>query len=320
MSISRREALKILGVGGALGVVGGGASTLAQQAAGAMTVPNGAGFNRLKVGEFTVIVLSDGQSNPGPLLPNWGQNPELQDDFKATLTANYIDPAAARNNFHPVLVDTGKNKVLIDSGNGVNANAPTGKMLAHLQLAGYKPEDIDTVFLTHFHGDHINGLTNAQNQAIFPNARIVTGETEHTFWTKPAMGAVNANVTKNVVSQSAKLTLIKAGAEIVPGLTTVESPGHTLGHLSVLVSSGPAQMMVFGDAAGHFLLSLNYPAAYRGFDTDKQLVVQTRAKLFERVAAERMLLTAYHFPFPGVGYIRKRGSSGYEFVPAPFQF
>ena len=319
MGISRREALKLLGVGGAMGVVGS-AGGLAQQATPALAAPNGSGFNRLKVGEFTVVVLSDGQSNPGPLLPNWGQNPELQDGFKATLAANYIDPAAARNNFHPVLVDTGKHKVLIDSGNGVNANAPTGKMPYHLQLAGYKPEDIDTVFLTHFHGDHINGLTNAQSQAIFPNARLVTGEAEHTFWTKPATGTVSAGVTKNIISQSAKLTLIKSGAEIVPGLTTVESPGHTLGHQSVLISSGTAQMMVFGDAAGHFLLSLNYPGAYLGFDTDKKLVVETRAKLFRRVASERMLVTGYHFPFPGAGYIRRRNAGGYEFVPAPFQF
>jgi glyoxylase-like metal-dependent hydrolase (beta-lactamase superfamily II) len=316
MTISRREALKTLGLAGAAATIGG----MTASAQSNLVVPNGAGFNRLKIGEFTVVVLSDGQGNPGALLPNWGANPELQDEFKATLRANYIDPAAVRNNFHPVLVDTGKNKVLIDSGNGVNPSAPTGRLLSHLALAGYKPEDIDTVFLTHFHGDHINGMTNAQNQGIFPNAQIITGETEHTFWTKPATGAVSAGVTKNVVSQASKLKLIRGGMEIVPGLSTVESFGHTAGHQSVLVSSGTAQMMIFGDAAGHFLLSLNYPTAYLGFDADKPSAVKTRANLFRRVAAERMLVTGYHFPFPGVGYIRKRNWGGYEFVPAYFQF
>ena len=317
MGISRRDVLKTLATASAAATIGGVSMSHAQSN---LVIPNGAGFNRIKVGEFTVVVLSDGQGNPAALLPNWGANPELQDEFKATLKANYIDVAAVRNNFHPVLVDTGKNKVLIDSGNGVNANAPTGRLLNHLALAGYKPEDIDTVFLTHFHGDHINGLTNAQTQANFPKAQIITGETEHTFWTKPATGAVGAGVVKNIVSQSAKLKLIRDGAEIVPGLSTVGSAGHTVGHQSVLVSSGTAQMMIMGDAAGHFLLSLNYPSAYLGIDADKPMAVKTRASLFRRVAAERMLVTGYHFPFPGVGYIRKRNFGGYEFIPAAFQF
>ncbi len=318
MGISRREALKAFGLAGAAATLGG--VSVNAQTAGTLAIPNGAGFNRIKVGDITVVVLSDGQGNPGALLPNWGANPELQDQFKATLVENFIDPAAVRNNFHPVLVDTGKNKVLIDSGSGVNANAPTGKLLNHLALAGYKPEDIDTVFLTHFHGDHINGMTNADSKAIFPNARVITGEAEHTFWTKPATGTVSAGVTKNIVSQAEKLKLVKGGAEIVPGLTTVESFGHTPGHQSVLVSSGSNQMMLFGDAAGHYLLSLQYPTAYLGFDNDKPAAVKTRAALFARVAAEKMLVTAYHFPFPGVGYIRKRSGEGYEFVPAPLQF
>jgi glyoxylase-like metal-dependent hydrolase (beta-lactamase superfamily II) len=318
--ISRRDAFKLLGVGGAATLLGGAASAQTQPASTMAAVPNGAGFNRMKIGEFTVVVFSDGQSNPGPLLPNWGFNPELQADFQAALVANYLDPAATRNNFHPVLVDTGRNRVLIDSGNGVNPNAPTGRLLQHMALAGYKPTDIDTVFITHFHGDHINGLTNAESAAIFPNARLVTGEVEHTFWTKPAQGEVSAGVRKNIVSQSAKLTLVKPGAEIVPGLTTVDSPGHTPGHQSVLLSSGNAQMMVFGDALGHYILSLQFPGASLGFDNDKALAPQTRARLFDRVSTERMLVTGYHLPFPGAGYIRKRAAGGYEFVPAFFQF
>jgi glyoxylase-like metal-dependent hydrolase (beta-lactamase superfamily II) len=285
-----------------------------------LVIPNGAGFNRLQIGDFTVVILSDGQSNPAALLPNWGANPELQDEFKATLKANYINPDAVRNNLLPVLVDTGKHKVLIDSGNGVNTNAPTGRLLNHLHLAGYTPEDIDTVFITHFHGDHIGGLTDSQSQAIFPKAQLITGEIEHRFWTTPSTGTISPVVTKNIVSQNEKLKLIGAHTEIVPGLSTVTTYGHTLGHQSVLISSGTAQMMILGDAAGHFLLSLHYPSAYLGFDGDKVEAVKTRANLFRQVAAERMLVTGYHFPFPGVGYIRKRNFGGYEFVPAPFLF
>ncbi len=319
MRVSRRDALKLLGTAGTLATVGG--VGLAQQTApAAAATPNGSGFNRVKIGDFTVTVVSDGQNAPAPLLPNWGANPDKQQEFQKTLRDNFIDPTAARNNFLPVIVDTGRNKVLIDTGFGVNPQAPTGKLLEHMRLAGYTPDSIDTVFLTHQHGDHIQGLTDAQSQPVFKNARLVIGETEYNAATKPASGQVNAAVTKNLVSQASRFTFLKTGAEIVSGVTTVDSPGHTPGHQSVLISSGTAQMMVFGDAAGHFILSLQYPDAYLGFDADKSLVLATRAKLFDRVASERMLVTGYHFPFPGVGYIRKRTAGGYEFVPAPFQF
>ena len=319
--LNRRDALKLIGAG-ALTATAGGTMTSTALAQGGVKAPNGSGFNRIKIGDLSVIVLSDGQTPPGALLPNWGANPELKADFEKTLAENFIDPAAARNNFTPVVVDTGKEKVLIDTGLGVQAqaDAPTGRLLAHLELAGLKPGDITTVFITHGHGDHIGGMTGPDGKPLFPNAKYVMGEAEHTFWTKPAQGEVTAGVKKNVVGVADRLTLVKPGAEIVPGLTTVDSPGHTPGHQSVLVSSGGKQMMVFGDAAGHFLLSLQYPQAYLGFDNDKQLVVQTRAKLFDRVSSEKMLVTAYHFPWPGAGYIRKRAAGGYEFVPAAFSF
>jgi glyoxylase-like metal-dependent hydrolase (beta-lactamase superfamily II) len=323
IEVSRRDALKLMGTAGliaATGGVPGGVQTASAQAA--PSTPNGAGFYRLKVGEFTVVNLSDGQSPPGPLLPNWGANPDKLADFEKTLSENYIDSKAARNNFNPVLVDTGKNKVLLDTGLGpqAQAGAPIGRLLTHLALAGYKPEEIDTVFITHGHPDHIQGLTTADGKPAFANAKLVMGETDFSFWTKPAQGEVSPPVAKNLGALKDRFTLVKPGAEIVPGLTTVDSPGHTPGHQSVLVSSGKEQLFAFGDAAGHYLLSLIYPEAYLGFDADKALVVQTRAKLFDRVSSEKTLVSGYHFPWPAIGYIRKRTAGGYEFVPAAFSF
>jgi glyoxylase-like metal-dependent hydrolase (beta-lactamase superfamily II) len=321
--VSRRDALKLIGGAGLLattGAIPGSVSTASAQ--GTAPTPNGAGFYRVKVGEVTVVNLSDGQSPPGPLLPNWGANPEKQTDFEKTLAENYIDSKAARNNFNPVLIDTGKNKVLLDTGLGpqAQAGAPIGRLLTHLALAGYKPEDIDTVFITHGHPDHIQGLTTADGKPIFAKARLVMGEADYNVWTKPAQGEVSAPVVKNIVALKDRFTLIKPGAEIVPGVTSVDSPGHTPGHQSVLVSSGKEQFFAFADAAGHYLLSLMYPDAYLGFDADKALVVQTRAKLFDRVSSEKMLVSAYHFPWPAMGYIRKRTAGGYEFVPSAFSF
>ena len=320
--VSRRDALKLFAGTGLVAANGGIGLNLANAQAAAAGAANGGGFNRIKIGDSTVIVLSDGQTPPGPLLPNWGANPELKADFEKTLQEAFINPAAARNNFNPVYVDTGKNKVLIDTGLGVQAQAgaPVGRLIAHLESAGVKASEIDTVFITHGHGDHIGGMTGTDGKPLFPNAKYIMGETEHTFWTKPATGEVGAGIKKNVIGVQDRLTLIKAGAEIVPGLTSVDSPGHTPGHLSVLISSGNQQMMAFADAAGHWLLSLQYPQAYLGFDNNKELVVQTRAKLFDRVSSEKMLATGYHFPWPGACYIRKRAAGGYEFIPAAFSF
>jgi glyoxylase-like metal-dependent hydrolase (beta-lactamase superfamily II) len=321
--VSRRDALKLFGGAGLLAASGG--IPLSLSSANAQTVaslPNGAGFNRLKVGDFTVTVLSDGQTPPGPLLPNWGANPDRQEDFKKTLAENFINPALARNNFNPVVVDTGKNKVLFDTGLGAQAQAgaPIGRLLENLKNAGLSPSDIDTVFITHGHPDHVQGMTDAAGKPVFDKAQFVMGGVDFDFWTKPAQGAVSAPIAKNIAPFKDRFKLIKPGDEIVSGITSVDSPGHTPGHQSALIASGSSQMMLFGDAAGHYLLSLMYPEAYLGFDADKSVVLATRAKLFDRVSSEKMLVTAYHFPWPAVGYIRKRSAGGYEFVPAAFSF
>ena len=320
--VSRRTALKLMGGAGLLAASGTNLALSGASAQATSNVPNGTGFNRLKLGEFTVTVLSDGQTPPGPLLPNWGANPDRQEDFKKTLAENFINPALARNNFNPVLVDTGKHKVLIDTGLGLQAQvgAPIGRLLENLKNAGYSPADIDTVFITHGHPDHVQGMTDATGASVFSKAQFVMGGVDFDFWTKPANGMVSAAIAKNIVPFKERFKIIKPGDEIVPGMTAIDSPGHTPGHQSALISSGSSQMMLFGDAAGHYLLSLMYPEAYLGFDADKATVVATRAKLFDRAASEKMLVTAYHFPWPAVGYIRKRVAGGYEFVPAAFSF
>lgn len=322
LRVSRRTALKLMGGAGLLAASGANLNLSSANAQATSSVPNGAGFNRLKIGEFTVTVLSDGQTPPGPLLPNWGANPDRQEDFKKALTENFIDPALARNNFNPVLLDTGKHKVLLDTGLGpqAQAGAPIGRLLENLKNAGVSPNEIDTVFITHGHPDHVQGMTDSSGKSVFTNAQFIMGGVDFDFWTKPAQGEVQPFIAKNISAFKDRFKLVKPGTEIVPGLTTVDSPGHTPGHQSALVSSGSSQMMLFGDAAGHYLLSLMYPEAYLGFDADKAVVVATRAKLFDRVASEKMLVTAYHFPWPAVGYIRKRAAGGYEFIPAAFSF
>lgn len=303
-NISRRQTLKLLG---GTGLVAASGLSLGQNQAPAPS-GNGNGFYRFKLGEFTITILGDGTAPVAQVLPTWGANPDRQDEFRRTLEENFLPVQNGINTFSPVLVDTGRSKILLDTGRGGTA----GQMLAALRNAGVAPADINTVFITHGHGDHIGGITTS-GAPTFPNARMVMGDAEFAFWTGQANPS--AAVQANLIALRDRYTLIKDGQEIAPGLTAVASPGHTAGHLSVRISSGNANMMAFGDAAGHFILSLRHPGSFLTFDTNGAQAAQTRTRLFEQAAAERMLITAYHFPFPSVGYIRKRDNY-FEFVPA----
>lgn len=164
--------------------------------------------------------------------------------------------------------------------------------MEHLALAGYAPEEVTHVFLTHGHPDHIGGLVDGEGRPVFPRALVLLKE---------------------------RIRPVRDGEEVLSGVRAVASYGHTPGHMSLEVLSQGRRLFVFGDAAGHYFLSLRFPQAYLGFDMDREEVVRTRARLFGKVAEERSLITAYHFPWPGLGYLHRAGE-GYEFVPVFFEF
>jgi len=313
--LSRRETLKIAG---AIGVAAAaGALPKVALAQSAPSVPNGGGFYRFRLGGFTVTLLSDGQV-AGPAFPGWGANPGRQEVYAQFLREHFIDPDRAVNNFIPMLVDTGRNRVLVDTGNGPGAaQAGLGRTIAHLQLAGIRPDEVDTIFITHGHPDHIRGLTVAGGAPAFPNARLVMGETDFNFWANQQNPS--EAVRANLIALRSRFTLVQSHHEIVPGITAIGTPGHTVGHMATLVTSGSAGLMHFGDAGGHFLLSLRFPEHYLSFDADKEQVVRTRREIFDRAAADRLIVVGYHFPWPGIGYVRRR-ETHFEFVPAVFSF
>jgi glyoxylase-like metal-dependent hydrolase (beta-lactamase superfamily II) len=314
-SMSRRQMLQTLGFGAASLAVASGGSALAQQSA---TARAGGAYYRTQVGDIRVTVLSDGQAE-FDIIPNLASDPARAAEFEKTLNENFQNKKD-RVDFNAVLIETGGRRILIDTGNG----APGGKLLQSLRSVGLGANAIDAVFITHFHGDHMNGLTDEKGQLVFPRAKLITGEAEYQFWSNPDLikqlsaneatkGLIDAQ-QKNILAFKDRWTLVKDGGEIAPGLSAVLLPGHTPGHMGVRVSSGDDRLVLIADAAHHSILHLELPNVSTAFDTDPQACVATRVKLLEQLSAERTRMMAYHFPWPGTGFIKRKGGA-FEFIP-----
>ncbi|SER96084.1 MBL fold metallo-hydrolase [Rhizobium sp. NFR03] len=275
-----------------------------------------------KLGDFTVTAISDGLRIADKPNETFGidQSPEA---VAALLDKNFLPTDRFANGFSPVVVDTGSEVVLFDTGNGEAGRAAgTGMLLEGLRAAGYPPESFTLVVLTHMHGDHINGLMEGGKPA-FPNARYVMGETELAFWKDPARVGSPAEgghkaVLKNVVPLVEKATLIGDAADVASGISAIAAFGHSPGHMVFRVSSQGKDLMLTADTANHYVLSLQQPDWQVRFDMDKEKAAASRRKVFDMVASERLPFIGYHMPFPAVGYVEKL-DAGYRFVPASYQ-
>jgi glyoxylase-like metal-dependent hydrolase (beta-lactamase superfamily II) len=226
-----------------------------------------------------------------------------------------------------ILVNTGDKLVLIDAGCGVDKFQNTnGRLLGNLASAGYAPGDIDMILFTHCHFDHLWGISDGKNASLlFPSAEFVASETEVAFWSAPDLvGKVSAKqqplVTQaNLKLASPRLRLIKAGAEVAPGVTTFDTAGHTPGHMSVHISSGREEMLLTGDVVVDTAIGFQHPEWAFGFDLDVPLATKARMAFLDRAAADKTLVGSYHLPFPGFGHVVREGS-GYRWLPADWQW
>jgi glyoxylase-like metal-dependent hydrolase (beta-lactamase superfamily II) len=292
------------------------------QIATASEVAN-SGFHNFQLGDFRVTtVLDGGRPSDGPH-PIFGEDQEAA-DVAELMEANFLPSDQFVNGFAPVIIDTGAEKVLFDTGLGEGARANgLGQLRERMQAAGHQPDEIDIVVLTHFHGDHIGGLMEGGEPA-FANARYVAGQAEYDFWTAPERAegqTANAAqaVEANVVPLAENMTFIADGDEVVSGISAVAAFGHTPGHLAFSVESDGRRLMLIADAANHYIASLMRPDWHVRFDMDKEMAVETRKRLFDMIATDRIPFIGYHMPFPAVGYVEKV-DPGYRYVPATYQF
>ena len=276
------------------------------RAAAEMLGASQAQFNRFKLGQFEVTALLGGTRTVEEPNKIFGLN-ATPEEFAAASAANYIPADKAQFFFTPTLVNTGAELVLFDTGVGA---AP---LVAAMAAAGYAPEQVDVVVLTHMHGDHIGGMM-GDTGPTFANARYVTGAVEHNHW----MGAGNEGFDKAVRPLNDKFTFLDDAGTVVSGITAQTAFGHTPGHMIYRIESAGQQLVLTADTANHYIWSLAYPDWEVSFDNDKAGAAASRRAVLGMLAADKVPFIGYHMPFPAMGFVEAR-EDGFRFVPATYQ-
>ncbi len=325
MNISRRTLLAGAAATGAAPV----AASVPAFASAPLAAKQNAAFYRYKIGNYEVTALLDGVRKT-KLTASPSRNTPLE-TIQSELEKNFLPKDEIFSYFHPTLVNTGKKLILIDTGNGPGSIASgTGRVPENLKAAGVDANAIDTVIISHFHGDHISGLRNADGSLAYPNAEVMVPQAEWAYWmddgnmSKAPEGSGLANTHRNVRRMFAglenKVTKYDSGGgkEIQPGIVPVDTSGHTPGHTSFIIASGNAKVCYQADVTSGFAqLYVVNPGWHPGGDMDPNRGEETRRRFYDMLATEKMLVSGYHFTFPSLAYLEKSGG-GYRMIAAPW--
>ena len=278
--------------------------------------------HRYKMGDIEVTVLSDG-FRMVPVDGNYLSN-ATADDLQKALAAAGQPTDKMKNTYSPIVLTTSGKRVLFDTGNGsaaaAQSNNERGTLNANLAAAGTDRSAIDVVVISHFHADHVNGLLMPDNSKAFPNAEIMVPENEWKFWMddgemsrapKGRMTELFANNRRVFDALKRQVTRYAWDKEIVPGVAAKGTPGHSIGHTSFVVTSAGKSMFVQSDVCNNVSVFAPHPDWHGFFDQDPPQAAATRRKVYDMLAAEKLPVQAYHFPFPALARIEKNGS-GYK--------
>jgi glyoxylase-like metal-dependent hydrolase (beta-lactamase superfamily II) len=325
-ALTRRHLFAGAAAFGAAAAFGPQFGALPAQAAAPLAGKQAPGWYRIKVGTTEVTVIAEG-ARIGPLPENFVRN-KSKDEVIGALQAAYLSTERFMLPFNSTVVNTGSKLVAIDSGFGPGAlatsNGSMGQGQANLAAAGIDIKAIDAVVISHFHGDHINGLV-TDGKPSYPNAEVMVPGPEWAFWmddgnmsrASEALKPAFANVRRVFGIIGNKMTKYEPGKDVAPGIASVAAHGHSPGHTLHIVSSGNASLMIQGDTTILPQLFVRNPGWHVMFDMDAPAAEATRRRIYDRLVADKMLMQGYHFPFPALAYIEKSGT-GYREIPVPW--
>jgi len=302
-------------------VLAAGCATLPAQAGAPFAKTQGPGAYRYRLGDVELTALYDGIWYL-PIDDKFVRNAGGA-EVNAALAAAFLAPNVLPISFTALLVNAGGKLTLIDTGTAGQITDSAGFMNANLAAAGVAPEAIDVIVISHFHPDHIDGIKTKDGAKVFRNAEILVPEPEWKFWMDDgnmsrASGAVHRyflNGRRIFKDIAGEVRRFQPGAEVAPGIVSLAAYGHTPGHTAFAIHSGAHSMLAMSDTVRNPYLFVRHPDWQPSFDMDGPLSVQARRHMLDRAVADRMLVEAYHFPFPACGHIVKNGD-GYELVPA----
>jgi len=248
-------------------------------------------------------------------------------EIQNLLTRRFAGIPKVSTSVNAYLLNTGSKLILIDTGMGVTMGPKFGHLTKNLGAAGYRPDQIDYVLLSHMHRDHIGGLLDAAGKPVFPNAVIMVSEAESQYWLSAAEAEkaspdkqksfkLASDVAAAYTAQGKWKTF--AGGELFPGIKASVMPGHTPGHTIFEVSSDGQTLVVLGDTVHFMAVQFTRPDVFVDFDADSAKAVAVRQDLFKRLAESKEMAAGMHLPFPGIGRVLARESGGYTWVPVEF--
>ncbi|WP_088286312.1 MBL fold metallo-hydrolase [Ideonella sp. A 288] len=278
--------------------------------------------HRMKLGAFEVTSVLDGFIELPPTV--------LQGDpalLERTMKAGGLAGGPIRTAVNCFLVNTGARLVMIDCGGAKMLGPTAGRMPQALAQLGIDPGQVDEVYITHMHGDHLHGAVTPEGAKVFPNAVLRISKPDVDYWASPAVEAAAPENQKGrfvaakraVAAYGDRLQTFELGAELTPGIRSVPAVGHTPGHSCYMVGSGDARLLLLGDTLHVAPVQFARPEVTVMFDFRQEQARTLRQDLFEMAAKENILIGAVHLPFPGIGRLRHRDGGGYVYDALPWQ-
>ncbi|MCR6635169.1 MBL fold metallo-hydrolase [Devosia sp.] len=282
---------------------------------------------RRRVGDIELFALADGFSTlPGQVL--LGLEDEAAQEA-ARIAHKPHDPAALTISINTYLIRSGDRLIAVDTG-ATSAMAPTlGAWRDSLAEAGIAPQDVDTLFLTHAHADHVGGMTDASGARLLPNAQLVLADAEWAFTHDDALFAsLPADIQGNFRFSRAQLAPYAEGrkelamareSEITPGVTALPMPGHTPGHMGLRLDSQGEVLLIWGDVVHAPAYQFSRPDWSIAFDADIPAAIATRQRFFDMAATDDVMVAGMHLDFPALGFVERHGNA-YRYLAAPPDF